>query len=214
MTLDELTANIQEYCENYEDTFVTHIPDFIRAAEERINNAVQLPAQRVNVTKAATADTPYQALPCDLLSIFSVAVIDSSSNYVYLLNKDVNFIRSAYPQATTSGVPVAYALFDDETMFVGPTPDDAYTIELHYYALPSSLADAGGDGTTWLSTNFPYALLYAALVDAYIYMKGDSEVLTMYDTRFKEQMGLLKQLGDGKDRQDAYRVGQVKVQVQ
>jgi hypothetical protein len=144
------------------------------------------------------------------LATFSLAVIDSDGNYKYLLDKDVNFIRASYPSPTSTGLPEYYALFDQDTFILGPTPDDNYTMELHYYYYPESIVTAG---TTWLSDNFDSALLYGALLEAYTYMKGEADVLANYKARYDEAMFLLKQLGDGKNRRDAYRNGQVRVPV-
>lgn len=214
MTLSELQLLIQQTSENYEETFTDNLNNFIKAAEERVNNTVQLLVLRSNVTRTITAGSLYVGLPADFLSPFSLAVITDSGQYTYLLNKDVNFIRAAYPQESVTGVPVAYAFFDDQTLILGPVPDDDYSLELHYYAKPISVTTLADDEESWLSKNFPYLLLYGALVEACIYMKGEKDILDMYKGRFEEQLALLKQLGDGKDRQDTYRAGQVRDKVQ
>jgi hypothetical protein len=205
-----LTAAIQAFTESDETTFVSNIPTFIQDTERLVNNTVQLPAFRKNVTGVATAGFPYLTLPTDFLSMFSVAVIDGSSGYEYLLNKDVSYIREAYPFPAVQGEPKCYALFDANTFILGPTPNDSYSVELHYFAYPTSIVTAG---STWLSQNYPNVLLYGALVEAYIYLKGESDILQMYQTKFDQAMASLKQLGDGKDRQDNYRVVQVRDQV-
>jgi hypothetical protein len=162
------------------------------------------------VTGNTTSGNKYLSAPSDWLSTFSLAVIDGSGNYTYLLNKDVNFIRESYPTAADTGLPEYYALFDQNTFILGPTPNSNYTMELHYFYYPESIVTAG---TTWLGNNFDSALLYGALLEAYTYMKGESDVIAVYKQRYDEALALLKQLGDGKDRQDAYRSGQVRYPV-
>jgi hypothetical protein len=208
MNYAQLVAEIQSYTEN--QFSVADINTFIEQAEQRIYNAVQFPAIRKNMTGTTTSGNKYLTCPPDWLATFSMAVIDASGNYTYLLDKDVNFIRSAYPSPTSTSLPEYYALFDQDTFILGPTPDDNYTVELHYYYYPESIVTAG---TTWLGDNFDSALLYGALLEAYTYMKGEADVLTNYKDRYNEAMFLLKQLGDGKNRRDAYRNGQVRVPV-
>ena len=210
MNYTELVAEIQSYTENQFET--TDIDTFIQQAEQRIYNSVQFPAIRKNMTGTTTPDNKYLACPPGWLSTFSLAVIDPTTNdYEYLLNKDVNFIRASYPKASDTGKPLYYGLFDQNTFILGPTPDDNYTMELHFYCYPESIVTAG---TTWLGDNFDSALLYGSLLEAYTYMKGEADVLQNYKARYDESMALLKQLGDGKDRQDAYRSGQVRYPVQ
>jgi hypothetical protein len=208
MNYAELVSEIQSYTENQFE--VADINTFIEQAEQRIYNSVQFPAIRQNKTGTTTANNKYLTCPSDWLATFSLAVIDSDGNYKYLLDKDVNFIRASYPSPTSTGLPEYYALFDQDTFILGPTPDDNYTMELHYYYYPESIVTAG---TTWLSDNFDSALLYGALLEAYTYMKGEADVLANYKARYDEAMFLLKQLGDGKNRRDAYRNGQVRVPV-
>jgi hypothetical protein len=208
MNYAELVAEIQSYTENQFQ--VADINTFIEQAEQRIYNAVQFPAIRKNMTGITTSGNKYLTCPPDWLATFSLAVIDASGNYSYLLDKDVNFIRSAYPSPTSTSLPEYYALFDQNTFILGPTPDGNYTVELHYYYYPESIVTAG---TTWLGDNFDSALLYGALLEAYTYMKGEADVLANYKARYDEAMFLLKQLGDGKNRRDAYRNGQVRVPV-
>lgn len=206
-----LSAAIQAFTESDEPTFVANIPTFIQNTERLVNNTVQLPAFRKNVTGTSTANFPYLTLPTDFLSMYSVAVVGSATaGYSYLLNKDVNYIREAYPFPGVVGEPVCYALFDANTFMLGPTPNQSYTIELHYFAYPSSIVTAG---TTWLSTNYPNVLLYGALCESYIFLKGESDILQMYQAKFDQAMAPLKQLGDGKDRQDNYRTTQVRDKV-
>jgi hypothetical protein len=209
MNYSQLVASIQSYTENQFQT--TDIDTFIEEAEQRIYNAVQFPAIRKNMTGTTTPSNKYLTCPAGWLSTFSMAVIDPvTQDYEYLLNKDVNFIRASYPKASDTGKPLYYALFDQNTFILGPTPDNNYTIELHFYRYPESIVTAG---TTWLGDNFDSALLYGALLEAYTYMKGEPDVLAQYQKRYDESMFLLKQLGDGKDREDAYRSGQVRVKV-
>lgn len=210
MNYTQLVAEIQSYVENQFQT--DDINTFIKEAEQRIYNAVQFPAIRKNMTGTTTTGNKYLTCPAGWLSTFSLAVIDpTTSDYEYLLNKDVNFIRASYPKASDTGKPLYYALFDQNTFILGPTPDNNYAMELHFYCYPESIVTAG---TTWLGDNFDSALLYGALLEAYTYMKGEADVLANYNARYNEAMALLKQLGDGKDRQDAYRSGQVRYPVQ
>lgn len=210
MNYAQLVAEIQSYTENQFQT--ADIDTFIKQAEQRIYNSVQFPAIRKNVTGTTTINNKYLTCPADWLATFSMAVIDPvTGDYEYLLNKDVNFIRAAYPPPNSTGKPLYYALFDQNTFILGPTPDANYSVELHYYRYPESIVTAG---TTWLGDNFDSALLYGALLEAYTYMKGEADVLANYNARYNEAMALLKQLGDGKDRQDAYRSGQVRYPVQ
>jgi hypothetical protein len=207
----QLVVQIQDYTEN---TFTTtDINNFIRQAEQRIYNTVQLPALRRNVTGSLSIGNKYLAMPTDWLSTFSLAVINSANEYNYLLNKDVNFIRQSFPDTDTDfyGQPQYYAVFDNATFIVGPTPDANYSAELHYFYYPESIVTAG---TSWVGNNFSSALLYGSLLEAYTYMKGEKDVLDNYRNRYDEAMLLLKQLGDGKNRQDAYRSGQVRYPVQ
>lgn len=209
MNYSQLVAAVEDYCEQ---TFSsTDINTFIDQAEQRIYNSVQLPALRKNVTGNTTTNNKYLASPSDWLATFSLAVVDASGNYEYLLNKDVNFIRESYPAPTDTGKPIYYAIFDQNTFILGPTPNANYTMELHYFYYPESIVTAG---TTWLGDNFDSALLYGTLLEAYTYLKGEADVIQVYKQRYDEAMMLLKQLGDGKDRRDAYRSGQVRYPVQ
>jgi hypothetical protein len=228
MTYAELITAIQTYTENTfpsttlaDGTVVsstTQINRFIEQAEQRIYNSVQFPSLRKNVTGAVSAANKYLSCPDDFLSTYSLAVIDSTGAYEYLLNKDVNFIRQAYPNPTTDvGIPKYYALFgpnvtnsvitDELSFIVGPTPDIAYAVELHYYYYPESISVAA-DGRTWLGDNFDTVLLYGSLVEAYTYMKGEQDIMAFYDLKYKEALALAKRLGDGLERSDAYRSGQ------
>jgi hypothetical protein len=190
---------------------VANIPNFVQLAEERIYNSVQIPAIRKNVTGTMTNTFPYFQLPSDWLSTFSLAVIDpTTGEYEYLLNKDVNYIRAAYPPPNSTGKPKYYAIWDDATMILGPTPDQAYTAELHYYYYPPSIVN---NSTSWLGDNFETVLLYGSLREAYTYLKGEQDMMTYYEQKYQESLALLKRLGDGLDRQDAYRSGQVRIPV-
>jgi len=207
MNYAQLVTEIQDYTEN---TFQTvDINTFIQQAEQRIYNTVQLPALRKNVTGNCTAGNKYLDTPTDWLSTFSIAIINSSNEYLYLLNKDVNFIRESYKDtdSTFYGEPEYYAVFDNNSFILGPTPDQNYAVELHYFYYPTSIVTAG---TSWLGNNFDSVLLYGSLLEAYTYMKGEADVIAEYQKRYDEALGLLKQLGDGKNRQDSYRSGQVR----
>jgi hypothetical protein len=192
---------------------VANIPVFVTQAEQRIYNSVQFPSIRKNVTGSMTTNNKYLQCPTDFLSVFSLAVINASGEYEYLLNKDVNFIRQAYPQPTDTGIPRYYALFGPRsdnaaelTFILGPTPDAAYSSELHYYFYPPSISVA--PFTSWLGDNFDTVLLYGSLVEAYTYMKGEVDMMGLYNQKFIEALALAKRLGDGLERQDAYRSGQ------
>lgn len=225
MTYNELTTAIQQYLmveyvgDGAEPTFVANIDNFIKNTEIIINNTVQLPAFRVNVTGTVTIGNPYLTIPSDFLSIFSLAVIPSTivgiiptPTYQYLLNKDVNYIREAFPYPSVEGTPQYYSLFDNNTFIIGPTPDVNYDVEMHYYAYPESITTASS-GTTWLSTEFPNALLWGSLVEGYIFLKGETALIQTYQAKFDQVMAEVKQLGDGKNRQDSYRVVQVRDKV-
>ncbi len=185
------------------------IDTFIQQAEQRIFNSVQFPNFRKNQTGTLTANNKYLEAPPDFLASYSLAVITDGS-FEYLLNKDVNYIRAAYPSPTDTGIPRYYAQFDDNTFILGPTPDAAYTVEMHYFHYPESIVTAS---TTWLGDNFDSALLYGSLVEAYTYMKGEADIVAAYNKRYEEAMILAKRLGDGMERRDAYRSGQVRMTV-
>ena len=219
MNYVELSAAISAYTENTEDNFIAEIPVFVKQAEQRIYNSIQFPSIRKNVTGSTTASNKYFQCPTDFLSVYSMAVVNpSTSEYEYLLNKDVNFIRAAYPNPADTGVPKYYALFgprsDDATeltFILGPTPASGYTVELHYFAYPESIVTAN---TTWLGDNFDSVLFYGSLLESAIYMKQEQDIVAMYDTKYKEALALAKRLGDGLERQDAYRSGQYRQAVQ
>ena len=188
------------------------IDTFIQLAEERVYNSVQIPAIRKNQTGAMTLGVKYLTLPTDWLATFSLAVIDpATQSQSFLLDKDVNYIREAFPSPTATGTPTHYAQFDQNTLIIGPTPDVAYAVELHYYYYPESIVTAT---TTWLGDRFESVLLYGALREAYAFMKGEPDVIQNYEQKYQESLALLKQLGDGKNRRDAFRNGQTRVPVQ
>lgn len=232
MTYTELVAAIQTYTENNFPTITLadsstvsstqQINRFIEQAEQRIYNSVQFPSLRKNATGVTTANNKYVSCPSDFLSAYSLAVIDATGAYEYLLNKDVNFIRQAYPQPTDTAIPKYYALFgptvsptagitNELTFILGPTPDAVYSVELHYYYYPESIVTAG---TTWLGDNFDTVLLYGSLVEAYTFMKGEADLIALYNQKYMEALSLAKRLGDGLERQDAYRSGQYRQAVQ
>ena len=205
---DNLWQLVQDYCETSETNFVTDIPKFVQAAEARIYNTVDLPVLRNNVTGTASVGVPYLSAPTGWLATYSLAVIDGSGNYNYLLNKDVNFIRESFPAPTTQGMPTHYAVFDSNTFLLGPTPDSGYTFELHYKAYPVSIVTAVN---TWLGDNFGEVLLYGTIREAYSYQKGEQDTAAKYDALYMESLSNLKLLGDGADHRDAYRSGQLRV---
>jgi hypothetical protein len=227
MNYSQLSASIQSYTENqFPDTYLAdgsvvsssdQINRFIEQAEQRIYNSVQFPTLRKNVTGSITANNKYLACPNDFLAPYSIAVILADGSYLYLLDKDVNLIRQAYPNPTSTGTPQYYALFGSQSsalnelaFILGPTPDITYGVELHYYYYPESITTAT---TSWLGDNFDTVLLYGALVEAYTFMKGETDLVTLYNTKYNEALALAKRLGDGMERQDAYRNGQVRTKV-
>jgi hypothetical protein len=222
MNYTQLSNAIQAYTENTEADFVTNIPVFVTQAEQRIYNSMQFPSIRKNVTGVVSTTSTYLSAPDDFLAVYSLAVVDANGDYEYLLNKDVNFIRQAYPNPTDTGLPRYYALFgptvagstitDELTFIVGPKPDANYTVELHYYYYPESITVAT-DGRTWLGDNFDSVLLYGSLVEAYTYMKGETDMMQLYNQKFMEALALAKRLADGMERQDAYRSGQFRQKV-
>jgi hypothetical protein len=216
MTYSELVAAVQSYTEN---TFPTaDINKMIKIAEQTIYNTVQLASLRKNVTGSLSLNSPYLSVPDDFLSVYSLAIYPSGGGaYLYLLNKDVNFIREAYPNPATTGTPKHYAIFgpqssnpDELTLIVGPTPNAAFGAELHYYYYPISITDPASGYTTWLGDNFDSALFNGTMMEAIRYMKGEPDLVAMYKEQFLQSLTLLKNLGDGKQRMDAYRDGQVR----
>tara|TARA_R100000329_G_scaffold137847_1_gene119066 strand:- start:190 stop:831 length:642 start_codon:yes stop_codon:yes gene_type:complete len=210
MTYSELKSLIQNYLQNTETTFVNDLPKIIEQAEERILKTVRLPVFRKNVTGQLATGNKYLATPTDFLDNFSLAVINGS-NQEFLYYKDVNFIREAYPNASTTGTPKHYGLFDDTSFIVGPTPDSNYSVELHYFYRPASITAGADSGTTWLATNAVNALLYGSLLESYVYMKGEPDVMNMYEKRFLEALGRLKSLAEGENTVDNYTEGAVRI---
>ena len=210
-TYAQLKTAIQDYSDYSETSFVNNLDNFIKTAEERILKTVQLPVFRKNVTGTATSSNTYLATPSDFLSPYSLALIDSSNNYNYLLLKHVSFIRDYTPNASTTGEPLYYGLFDDNTFILGPTPNSNYTFELHYYYRPASLTAGLDNGVTWLSDNAPNAILYGALVEAAVYMKQDPNTIGLYESKFQEALVLLKSLGEFKNMRDESRNDGIKL---
>jgi len=218
MTYAELIAAVQAYVQNYESDFVANLPNFVRQTERRVYNSVQFPALKKNVTGTTANGNKYLACPDDFLASYSLAVIAPvTGEYTYLLNKDVNFLRQAYPSPTDTGFPRYYAIFGPQsgnpselTFMLAPTPDDAYSVELHYFYYPESIVTAG---TSWLGDNFDPVLLYGTLIEAYTFMKGETDLLQLYDAKFKEALNLAIRLGDGLERRDSYRNGQFRVDI-
>ena len=222
MNYTQLSNAIQAYTENVSSDFIAQIPVFVQQAEQRIYNSVQFPSLRKNMKGVVSANNKYLSAPDDFLSVFSLAVVTDvtggnldTGTYEYLLNKDVNFIRQAYPTPQDTGLPRYYALFgptvagssitNELTFILGPTPDANYNVELHYYYYPQSIVTAG---SSWLGDNFDTVLLYGSLVEAYTYMKGEQDMMAMYNQKYMEALALAKRLGDGLERSDAYRNGQ------
>jgi len=226
MNYSELVANIRSYTEVDSNVLTDSLIDtFIKQAEQRIFNTVQFPSIRKNVTGTLTSGNKYLSSPSDFLAPYSMAVINGDGDYSYLLFKDVNFIREVYPGPSSTGVPKHYALFGPTTtndsppivtnevsFILGPTPNSAYSVELHYYYYPESIVDSS-TGQTWLGDNFDTVLFYGSLLEAYTYLKGDPNTMAMYEKRYAEALALAKRLGDGMERQDAYRFGQIRLPV-
>lgn len=217
MNYAELVTQIQDYMETTFDT--DSVNTFIKQAEHRIYNTVQIPSLRKNVTGSTSSSNKYLQCPSDFLAVYSLAIIKADGDYVYLLNKDVNFMRQVYPNPTSTGQPKYYAIFGPDyptfpnelTFIIGPTPDAAYGVELHYFYKPASIVSTN---TSWLGDNFDNVLLYGALREAYLFIKGEQDLVANVEAKYQEALALLKQLGDGKERQDAYRSGQVRYPVQ
>lgn len=214
MNYTELKQAIQDYTDSQEPTFVANIPLFVRQTEERITRSVMIPELRKNVTTTIVAGGKYVARPTDFLSVFSIAIIDSNGDYSYLIDKDVNFMREAYPSGSAQGVPKYYAQFDGDgpvsaygNFIIGPAPNATYTVELHYFYEPPSIVDTG---TSWLGDNAESALLYGCLVEAYTYLKGDADLMQQYDKRYMDAMANLG-LIDVRSKRDDYRDGQMRV---
>tara|TARA_R110002020_G_scaffold413792_1_gene623369 strand:- start:311 stop:967 length:657 start_codon:yes stop_codon:yes gene_type:complete len=218
MNYAELVQAIKDYTENTETTFVSQIPTFVRQTEEKIHRIVLLPELRKNVTANTTANNRFLTRPSDFLAPFSIAVIDGSGNYTFMLPKDVNFIREAYPNKTTSGLPKFYSEFDGDIQatnsaghfLLAPTPDSAYEVQLHYYFDPPSIVTSS---TSWLGENAEEALLYGSLIEAYIFMKGEQDILNMYQQRYNDALKRVMVLGEGRLKRDDYRDGQPRMEI-
>lgn len=198
---------VQDYTSNTESSFVTNIPTFVQVAEERIYNTVQIPALRKSQTGSMTANNSYLVVPTDWLANFALSVTDLTGNVTFLLNKDVEFIREAFPVSSATGLPTHYSVFSTTSFLLGPTPDQNYGAEIHYYYYPASIVTAT---TSWLGTNFENVLLYGTLREAYLYMKGEQDLVQYYDAKYQEGIELLRGYGEGKSRRDAYRSGQIR----
>ena len=201
-----LTTAIQDYTDNSETTFVNNIPNFVKAAEEKILKSVDLDYFRKNVTSALTSSDEFLTVPSDYLASFSLQITTSGSES-FLLQKDVNFLREYTPASTTTGLPKYYARFDEDNFILAPTPDSNYTIQLNYFYRPASLTAGADSGTTWVSTNAPFALLYGSLVEAYTFMKGEPDVIQNYNGLFAQYLERVKDLGEARENTDGYRVG-------
>tara|TARA_R100000808_G_C2153593_1_gene163951 strand:+ start:6292 stop:6942 length:651 start_codon:yes stop_codon:yes gene_type:complete len=208
-TYAQLKTAIQDYTENTETSFVTNLPVFIRLAEERILKSVQLSLFRKNVTATTTQNNKYLAMPLDFLAPYSLSLMGTDNDKFFIEFKDVSFIQTYTPDSSTTGSPKYYATFDVSNFILAPTPNAAFTTELHYLYRPASLTAGADGGTTWLSENAELTLLYGALVEAYIYMKGEQDVMAMYNSRFQESLVGIKLLGEAKETTDQYRTGQV-----
>ena len=205
-TFTELKTAIQDYTDNTETTFVNHLSDFIKGAEDRIFKTVDLELFRKNVTSSFTSSDKFLSIPSDYLASFSLQITTSGSEDI-LLQKDVNFLQEAFPTSASEGIPKYYSVFDINNCIVAPTPNSNYAVELHYYYKPTSLTAGADSGTTWLSTNAPFALLYGSLVEAYTYMKGEADMMQQYEKRFNDQLIRLKDLGEARENEDAYKAG-------
>ena len=201
-----LTTAIQDYTDNSETTFVNNIPNFIKASEEKILKSVDLDYFRKNVTSALTASDAFLTVPADYLASFSLQITTSGSES-FLLQKDVNFLREYTPASTTTGLPKYYARFDEDNFILAPTPNSNYTVQLNYFYRPASLTAGSDSGTTWVSTNAPFALLYGSLVEAYTFMKGEPDVIQNYNGLFTQYLERVKDLGEARENTDGYRVG-------
>jgi hypothetical protein len=209
-TLTTLTASVQEWTQNDESTFVAEIPFFIKNAEERIFKVVDLEYFRKNATGVMTSGNKFLQKPSDWLANFSLSFVNSSSENVFLLQKDVNYLQEFHPNPSSTGTPRFYASFDVNNFIVAPTPNSNFTVEVHYYYRPASLT-TDDSGSTWISTNAPDALLYATLIEAYTFMKGENDLLQLYTARFTEAISRLKIYAEAKENTDAYREGLVRV---
>ena len=208
-TYGQLKQALQDYLESSETTFVNNLPLFIRLSEERILKSVQLSLFRKNATANATVGNQYLAAPADFLAPFSLSYMGDNGDKVFAEFKDVSFIQEYNPDASTTGAPKYYAQFDNDNFILSPTPNDDYQMELHYFYRPASLTAGSDSGTTWLSINAELTLLYGALIEAYVFMKGDPDLMAKYDQRFQESLMGLKLLGEARQVTDEYRTGMI-----
>lgn len=217
MNYAALVSAIQAYAENTESLFVSNIPLFVKEAELRIYNSVQIPVLRKNVTGTVTSSNPYLSCPNDFIAVYSLAAISALGTYSYLIDKDVSFVREAYPSPTDTGLPKYYAIFGSQltyptelSLILTPTPDANYSVELHYYYMPESISIASS-GTTWLGDNYDPVLLYGAMREAMIFMKGEADMVGYYEQKYQEALVQLKRFGDGLERGDSYRNNQTRL---
>lgn len=208
MNYVELTQAIVDYTANYEQTFVNNIKTFVSQTEDRVYQSVEFPALRKTATSTTTSGSKYLAAPSDFLAAFSLSIKRSDNNYTFLLDKDVNWMAEAYRNDLVTGTPAYYGLFDAKNFVLGPTPDAAYYIECNYFYKPTSIVTAG---TSWLGDNMPSVLLYGSLLEAYTFMKGEPDIMTLYTGRYEAALANLRNLGEGRNRVDAYRSGQDRV---
>ena len=220
MNYAQLSQAIQDYSENTESSFVQNIPVFLKQAESRVYNSVHIPVLRKNVIGNLTASNPYLSTPIDFLSVYSLAVIDASGTYNYMIDKDVSFIREAYSSPTTTGIPKYYAMFGPQvsnmleiSLITAPTPDASYSVELHYFYYPVSITDTVNNpsGTTWLGDNFDPVLLYGAMREASLFMKQEQDMVSYYEQKYQEAISQLTRLVNGLERGDSYRNNQIKL---
>jgi len=202
MNYTQLSTLLQDYTQNYSTEFVAAIPSIVELAEDRIYQSVQIPALKKNQTSNCAPNIKYIATPNDFLAVYSFAVI-ADNNYQYLLEKEVSYINESFPNTATRGIPRFYALFDDNTFIIGPTPSAGYDVELHYFYEPESIVTAG---TSWLGDNTESVLFYGALVEAYTYMKGEQDLVALYTARYQDALSRLKNLGEGFDKRDSFRI--------
>jgi hypothetical protein len=205
----QLVSAIEDYLQYNDAVFVNNINVIIQQAEDRIYQSVQAPVERRNSTGALTINNQYLGVPSGMLSVASISVV-SAGQYTFLLPREVSFMREAYPSPTVTGLPKCYALFDQTTFIVGPTPDESYAVELNYHAKPDSIVTAG---TSWIGDNFESILLSACLLESYIFLKGDADLIQLYDNRYKEALSTFQLLGEGLDERDSFRNGTKRMQI-
>jgi len=218
LTYTQLVSAIEDYLQYNDPVFVSNIDVIIRQAEDRIYQSVEAPVERKNSTGALTSGNQYLAAPTDMLSVGSFAVISADGSYNFMLPRETSFIREAYPYPSSKGAPKVYAFFDQTTFIFGPTPDTSYNVELNYHAKPASIVQYSGSTvvgttTTWISLNFESVLLSACILEAYIFLKGDKDLIDLYDARYKDALSTFQLLGEGLDEQDSFRNGTKRMKV-